>query len=115
MNNETHPLLTTNIQQLTLCNRGKVRDIYEMNDTLLIIATDRISAFDVIMGQPIPGKGKLLTRMALFWFERLKHVVPNHLSGDDPTSVVAGDERAQVAGRSMLVKRLKPLPVELNI
>jgi phosphoribosylaminoimidazole-succinocarboxamide synthase len=77
-----------------------------------MVASDRISAFDVVMGQPIPGKGRLLTRMALFWFGRLAHVVPNHLSGDDPASVVAADERAQVSGRSMLVRRLKPLPVE---
>jgi phosphoribosylaminoimidazole-succinocarboxamide synthase len=82
------------------------------SDRLLMVASDRISAFDVIMGQPIPGKGRLLTRMALFWFERLAHVVPNHLSGDDPASVVAADERAQVSGRSMLVRRLQPLPVE---
>ncbi|MBS1179889.1 MAG: Phosphoribosylaminoimidazole-succinocarboxamide synthase, partial [Proteobacteria bacterium] len=82
------------------------------SDRLLMVASDRISAFDVVMGQPIPGKGRLLTRMALFWFARLAHVVPNHLSGDDPASVVAEDERAQVSGRSMLVKRLKPLPVE---
>jgi phosphoribosylaminoimidazole-succinocarboxamide synthase len=77
-----------------------------------MVATDRLSAFDVVMGEPIPGKGELLTRMALFWFARLGHVVPNHLTGDDPESVVAADERAQVRGRAMLVRRLKPLPVE---
>jgi phosphoribosylaminoimidazole-succinocarboxamide synthase len=81
-------------------------------ERLLMVASDRISAFDVVMGQPIPGKGRLLTQMALFWFRRLAHVVPNHLSGADPAGVVAADERAQVEGRSMLVKRLRPLPVE---
>ncbi len=101
------------LHSLPLLARGKVRDNYAVGDErILMIASDRISAFDVIMGQPIPGKGRLLTRMALFWFERLAHVVPNHLSGADPVSVVAADERAQVAGRAMLVKRLQPLPVE---
>lgn len=77
-----------------------------------MVASDRISAFDVIMSEPIPGKGALLTQMALFWFEQLKDICPNHLTGDDPLSVVAESEHAFVAGRSMLVKRLKPLPVE---
>jgi len=76
------------------------------------VASDRLSAFDVVMGEPIPGKGELLTRMALFWFARLGHVVPNHLTGEDPLSVVQAQEKPQVMGRSMLVKRLKPLPVE---
>ena len=92
--------------------RQGARQLCRRQRSLLMVASDRISAFDVVMGQPIPGKGRLLTRMALFWFARLAHVVPNHLSGDDPASVVAADERALVAGRSMLVKRLKPLPVE---
>jgi phosphoribosylaminoimidazole-succinocarboxamide synthase len=110
---ETDTLYESRLHSLPLLARGKVRDNYAVgSDRLLMVASDRISAFDVVMGQPIPGKGRLLTRMALFWFERLAHVVPNHLSGDDPTSVVADDEHAQVAGRSMLVKRLKPLPVE---
>ncbi len=110
---DTDTLYESRLHSLPLLARGKVRDNYAVgSDRLLMVASDRISAFDVIMGQPIPGKGRLLTRMALFWFERLKHVVPNHLSGDDPASVVAVDERAQVAGRSMLVKRLRPLPVE---
>ena len=110
---DTDTLYESRLRSLPLLARGKVRDNYAVgSDRLLMVASDRISAFDVIMGQPIPGKGRLLTRMALFWFEHLKHVVPNHLSGDDPASVVAEDERAQVAGRSMLVKRLKPLPVE---
>jgi len=106
-------LLQSNLKSLPLLARGKVRDNYAVgDDRLLMVASDRLSAFDVVMGEPIPGKGELLTRMALFWFERLKHVVPNHLTGEDPESVVAADERAQVRGRSMLVKRLKPLPIE---
>jgi len=106
-------LLQSNLHSLPLLARGKVRDNYAVgDDRLLMIATDRLSAFDVVMGEPIPGKGELLTRMALFWFARLGHIVPNHLTGADPESVVAADERAQVRGRAMLVKRLKPLPVE---
>jgi phosphoribosylaminoimidazole-succinocarboxamide synthase len=106
-------LLQSNLHSLPLLARGKVRDNYAVgDDRLLMVASDRLSAFDVVMGEPIPGKGELLTRMALFWFERLAHVVPNHLTGDDPESVVSADERAQVRGRSMLVKRLKPLPIE---
>ncbi len=106
-------IFQTNLHSLPLLARGKVRDNYAVGeDRLLMVATDRLSAFDVVMGEPIPGKGELLTRMALFWFGRLAHVVPNHLTGDDPESVVAPDERAQVRGRSMLVKRLRPLPIE---
>ena len=106
-------LLTTSLTSLPLLARGKVRDNYAVGDNrLLMVATDRLSAFDVVMGQGIPGKGALLTRMAMFWFEQLGHIVPNHLTGDDPESVVTPDERAQVRGRSMLVKRLRPLPVE---
>ena len=103
----------SSLHSLPLLARGKVRDNYAVGqDRILMVASDRLSAFDVIMGQPIPGKGALLTRMALFWFDRLGHVVPHHLTGEDPCSVVSADERAQVEGRSMLVKRLKPLPVE---
>ena len=106
-------LLTTSLTSLPLLARGKVRDNYAVGDNrLLMVATDRLSAFDVVMGEGIPGKGALLTRMAMFWFEQLDHIVPNHLTGDDPESVVTPDERAQVRGRSMLVKRLRPLPVE---
>ena len=109
----TAALLTTSIKSLPLLASGKVRDNYAVgDDRLLMVATDRLSAFDVVMGEPIPGKGKLLTEMALFWFARLGHIVPNHLTGDDPLSVVTADEREQVRGRSMLVKRLRPLPVE---
>jgi phosphoribosylaminoimidazole-succinocarboxamide synthase len=109
----TNALLETHLHSLPLLARGKVRDNYVVGeDRLLMVASDRISAFDVVMGQPIPGKGALLTQMALFWFKKLAHLVPNHLTGDAPESVVAPDEVAQVTGRSMLVKRLKPLPVE---
>jgi phosphoribosylaminoimidazole-succinocarboxamide synthase len=106
-------LLTSTLHSLPLIARGKVRDNYAVgDDRLLMVASDRLSAFDVVMGEPIPGKGELLTQMALFWFAKLGHIVPNHLTGDDPESVVAADERTQVRGRSMLVKRLKPLPIE---
>jgi phosphoribosylaminoimidazole-succinocarboxamide synthase len=106
-------LLQSELRSLPLLTRGKVRDNYAVGDNrLLMVASDRLSAFDVVMGEPIPGKGELLTRMALIWFARLQHIVPNHLTGDDPESVVAPGERAQVRGRAMLVKRLKPLPIE---
>jgi phosphoribosylaminoimidazole-succinocarboxamide synthase len=109
----TASLLQSSLHSLPLLARGKVRDNYAVgSDRILMIASDRLSAFDVVMGEPIPGKGELLTRMALFWFDKLAGVVPNHLTGDDPVSVVARDEVAQVRGRAMLVKRLKPLPVE---
>ena len=109
----TTALLTTSIKSLPLLASGKVRDNYAVGeDRLLMVATDRLSAFDVVMGEPIPGKGELLTEMALFWFAQLGHIVPNHLTGDDPLSVVTSEEREQVRGRSMLVKRLRPLPVE---
>ncbi len=106
-------LLESRLHSLPLLARGKVRDNYAVGtDRLLMVATDRLSAFDVVMGEPIPGKGALLTGMAMFWFAHLEAIVPNHLTGDDPLSVVAADEREQVRGRSMLVKRLKPLPIE---
>ncbi len=109
----TAALFTTSIKSLPLLASGKVRDNYAVgDDRLLMVATDRLSAFDVVMREPIPGKGKLLTEMALFWFAQLDHIVPNHLTGDDPLSVVTSEERDQVRGRSMLVKRLRPLPVE---
>lgn len=109
----TTALLTSSIASLPLLARGKVRDNYAVgDDRILMVATDRLSAFDVVMGEPIPGKGELLTQMALFWFGHLQHIVPNHLTGDDPESVVQPDERAQVRGRSMLVQRLKGLPIE---
>ena len=107
------PLLESRLQSLPLLARGKVRDNYAVgDDRLLMVASDRLSAFDVVMGEPIPGKGELLTRMALFWFDKLGHIVPHHLTGEAPESVVSAAERPQVIGRSMLVRRLKPLPVE---
>jgi phosphoribosylaminoimidazole-succinocarboxamide synthase len=109
----TSALHTSNISSLPLLARGKVRDNYAVgSDRILMVASDRLSAFDVIMGEPIPGKGELLTQMALFWFARLGHICPNHLTGEAPESVVTPAELAQVRGRSMLVKRLKPIPVE---
>jgi len=106
-------LHTSNLTSLPLLARGKVRDNYAVGtDRILMVASDRLSAFDVIMGQPIPGKGEILTQMALFWFARLGHLCPNHLTGDAPESVVTPAEVPQVQGRSMLVKRLKPIPVE---
>ncbi len=109
----TTALHTSSLTSLPLLARGKVRDNYAVGtDRILMVASDRISAFDVIMGEPIPGKGELLTHMALFWFGRLGHLCPNHLTGELPESVVTSAEVAQVVGRSMLVKRLKPLPVE---
>ena len=106
-------LHTSALTSLPLLARGKVRDNYAVGeDRILMVASDRLSAFDVIMGEPIPGKGILLTQMALFWFERLGHLCPNHLTGQAPESVVSAAELPQVQGRSMLVKRLKPIPVE---
>jgi phosphoribosylaminoimidazole-succinocarboxamide synthase len=110
-------LHTSALQSLPLLARGKVRDNYAVGtDRILMVASDRLSAFDVIMGEPIPGKGALLTQMALFWFDKLGpkglNLCPIHLTGDAPESVVAPSEVPQVTGRSMLVKRLKPLPVE---
>ena len=106
-------LHTSSIASLHLLARGKVRDNYTVGtDRLLMVASDRVSAFDVILGEPIPGKGALLTQMALFWFGRLGHICPNHLTGEAPESAVTAAEIPQVAGRSMLVKRLKPIPVE---
>lgn len=106
-------LHTSRITSLPLLARGKVRDNYAVGeDRILMVASDRISAFDVIMSEPIPGKGALLTQMALYWFDQLGHICPNHLTGDAPESVVSEAERAQVVDRSMLVKRLKPVAIE---
>ena len=106
-------LHTSALTSLPLMARGKVRDNYAVgNDRILMVASDRLSAFDVIMGEPIPGKGVLLTQMALFWFDKLGHICPNHLTGEAPESVVTPAELPQVQGRSMLVKRLKPILIE---
>ena len=107
-------IFESSITSLPLLGRGKVRDIYAVGeDKLLIVTTDRLSAFDVILPDPIPGKGAVLTAVANFWFGKLSHVVPNQLTGIDPETVVSGaEEQAQVRGRSLVVKRLKPLPIE---
>jgi phosphoribosylaminoimidazole-succinocarboxamide synthase len=110
----TQTLYQSSITSLPLLNRGKVRDIYAVGeDRMLIIASDRLSAFDVILPDAIPGKGAVLTAVANFWFGKLGHIIPNQLTGIDPESVVSGEaERAQVRGRAVVVRRLKPLPVE---
>ena len=106
-------LYESTLRSLPLLGRGKVRDNYALGaDQLLIVTTDRLSAFDVVMGEPIPNKGRVLNQMANFWFERLAHVVPNHLTGVAPESVVAADEVEQVKGRAVVVKRLEPILVE---
>jgi len=110
----TTPLIQSSIKSLPLTHQGKVRDIYDVDaDTMLLIATDRLSAFDVILPTPIPGKGAILTEIANFWFEKLKHVVPNHLTGINPDSLVSDPaEKAQLGKRALVVKKLKPLPIE---
>lgn len=110
----TATLYQSNLTSLPLLHRGKVRDLYEVDDRhLLIVQTDRLSAFDVILPDPIPGKGEVLTTMSNFWFNKLQHVIPNHLTGIAPESVVKGDEeKAQVKGRAFVTRKLKPLPIE---
>jgi len=108
------PLLQTNIPSLQRLHQGKVRDIYAVDDkTMLLVSSDRLSAFDVILPTAIENKGAMLTQMANFWFEKLKHVVPNHLTGVDPDSVVTDPaEKAQLGSRAVVVKKLTPLPIE---
>ena len=109
----TAPLFESTITSLPLISKGKVRDIYAVDaDKLLIVTSDRLSAFDVILPDPIPKKGQVLQTVANFWFEKLGHIVPNQLTGIDPENVVAENEREQVRGRAVVVKRLKPLPIE---
>ncbi|MBO9537154.1 phosphoribosylaminoimidazolesuccinocarboxamide synthase [Herbaspirillum sp.] len=106
-------LYKSSITSLPLLGTGKVRENYAVgDDKLLIVTTDRLSAFDVIMNEPIPGKGRVLNQMSDFWFEKLGHIVPNHLTGIDPASVVAPNEVEQVRGRAVVAKRLKPILVE---
>ncbi len=106
-------LFESSLASLPRLGRGKVRDIYAVGaDKMLIVATDRLSAFDVILPDPIPDKGRVLNEMANFWFARLAHVIPNHLTGIDPVSVVQKNEIPQVVGRAVVVKKLKPLPIE---
>ncbi|WP_156939109.1 phosphoribosylaminoimidazolesuccinocarboxamide synthase [Deefgea rivuli] len=106
-------LTTTNLTSLKKIYSGKVRDLYEIDATrMLMIATDRLSAFDVILAEPIPEKGKILTAISNFWFEKLKDVVPSHFTGDQPEDVVSAEDLPQVEGRAVVCKRLKPVPVE---
>ena len=106
-------LLETHITSLPFVHRGKVRDIYAVgDDKLLVIQTDRLSAFDVVLDDPIPEKGKILTAMSNFWFKKFAGLMPNHMTDIDPTTVVAPEERAQVEGRAIVVKKLKALPIE---
>jgi len=106
-------LYESRIASLPRLGRGKVRDIYAVDaDKMLIVVSDRLSAFDVVLPDPIPDKGRVLNEMANFWFEKLGHIVPNQLTGIDPQSVVSHDEREQVKGRAIVVKKLKPLPIE---
>jgi len=110
---EPAALLESRLTSLPFLHRGKVRDLYAVGaDKLLVVQTDRLSAFDVILPTPIPGKGEVLTALSLFWFARLQHVLPHHLTDIPPESVVAANERDQVAGRAMVVKRLQPLMIE---
>jgi len=103
----------SSIQSLPLIARGKVRDIYAVgDDKLLLVTSDRLSAYDVILPTPIPHKGEILVALASFWFEKLKHIVPNQLTGIDPETVVAPNERDQVRGRAMVVKKYQVLPIE---
>jgi phosphoribosylaminoimidazole-succinocarboxamide synthase len=109
----TAPLHESTLKSLPLLGRGKVRDNYAVGaDKMLIVTSDRLSAFDVVLPDPIPGKGEVLMAMANFWFAKLGHIIPTQVTGIDPESVVAPDERDQVRGRSIVVKRLKPLPIE---
>ncbi len=110
----TQPLLQSSIKSLSLINQGKVRDIYDIDaDKMLIITTDRLSAFDVILPTPIEGKGAVLTQIANFWFEKLAHIIPNHLTGIDPNVLVSDPgEKAQLGERAIVVKKLAPLPIE---
>ncbi|HWQ38925.1 MAG TPA: phosphoribosylaminoimidazolesuccinocarboxamide synthase [Burkholderiales bacterium] len=107
------PLLEVRLKSLPFLHRGKVRDLFAVGeDKLLVVQTDRLSAFDVVLPTPVPGKGRVLTALSLFWFRKLAHVLPNHLLDIAPESVVAAEERDLVAGRAMVVRRLRPLPVE---
>lgn len=106
-------MLESSLTSLKFLHRGKVRDLYEIDaQRLLIVQTDRLSAFDVILPTPVPGKGEVLTALSRFWFERLAHVIPNHMLDEDPARFVSAAEREQVVGRAMVARRLQPLPIE---
>ena len=111
------PLYQTSLTSLPLLNRGKVRDIYQVDDRhLLIVTTDRLSAFDVVLPDPIPGKGAILTGISNFWFARFASLIPNHLTGRDPAVLVTtAAERAQLEGRAVVVRKLRPLPIEVIV
>jgi phosphoribosylaminoimidazole-succinocarboxamide synthase len=110
---QNEPLFESDLSGLQLAARGKVRDIYKLDSgQLLIVATDRISAFDVVLPNPIPGKGIVLTAISQFWFKRLQRIIPNHLTGIDPTTVVTAADAAAVRHRAIVVDKMKPLPVE---
>jgi phosphoribosylaminoimidazole-succinocarboxamide synthase len=109
----TPPIHETSLKSLKLLHRGKVRDLYAVDaERLLIVQTDRLSAFDVILPTPVPAKGRVLTEMSNFWFRKLRHVIPNHLLDVAPETLVAAAERGQVKGRAFVVRRLQPLPIE---
>jgi len=113
MTSSEKTILESNLTSLKFLHRGKVRDIYAVDeDKLLIIQTDRLSAFDVVLKTPVPGKGKVLTAMSSFWFRKLSHIIPNHLTEFSPESLVSTEELEQVVDRAFVVKRLKPLPIE---
>ncbi len=106
-------LVKTCLQSLPFLHRGKVRDIYAVgDDKMLVIQTDRLSAFDVVLEDPIPGKGRILTELSNFWFAKFGQLMPNHMTDIDPESVVAPEERDQVKGRAIVVRKLSPLPIE---
>jgi len=109
-------LTQTSLSSLKLLNQGKVRDIYDIDDeNMMIVTTDRLSAFDVVMNEPIPFKGEVLTRMANFWFEKFRNHVPNHLTDKNPLDFVSQNEVDQIINRSVIVKKLKPIPIEVII
>ncbi|MCE7914127.1 MAG: phosphoribosylaminoimidazolesuccinocarboxamide synthase [Nitrosomonas sp. PRO4] len=113
---QSSALFETHIESLPLLHRGKVRDIYVVGeDKLLIVQTDRLSAFDVILPTAVPEKGKILTALSQFWFDKLAHIMPNHLTGIAPESVVAKNERDQVSERAFVIRRLRPLPIEVIV
>ena len=109
-------LTKTHLSSLKLLNQGKVRDIYDIDDeNMMIVTTDRLSAFDVIMNEPIPFKGEVLTKMANFWFEKFRDLVPNHLTDKNPLDFVNQNEVDQIINRSIIVKKLKPIPIEVIV